>query len=127
MSIYSGVLTPRTTTPSRGRRSLAPSASPSPSQSTSLFGLCTPGNPVADTDFATVQTPETEAERMRDMMALEAARMSQESLRAQIEQADSLFGVVAGADEDCEDEGQKEVQEGRFHASLRPLHIDILS
>lgn len=96
---YSGILTPRTTTPSTSRPKSPSSPSPSPSSS-SLFGLCTPGNPVPDTDFATVRTPETEAERMRDLMALEEARMSQESLRAQIEQADSLFGVVAGTDED---------------------------
>ena len=36
--------------------------------------------------------------------------MSQESLRAQIEQADSLFGVVAGEDEPEEEE---EVEEER--------------
>ena len=69
-----------------------------------------------DTDFAAVRTPETEAERMRDLIALEEARMSQESLRAQIEQADSLFGVVAGNDEDCgggEEEEERHEQEGR--------------
>ena len=64
-----------------------------------------------DVDFATVQTPETEAERLRDLMALEAARMSQESLRAQIEQADSLFGVVAGTDEDCEGEEEERLED----------------
>ena len=54
---------------------------------------------------------------MRDLIALEEARMSQESLRAQIEQADSLFGVVAGNDEDCgggeEEEEERHEQEGR--------------
>ena len=72
-----------------------------------------------DTDFTTVQTPETEAERMRHLMALEAARMSQKSLMAQIEQADSLFGVVAGTDEDCEgEEEERQEQEGRVRDFL---------
>jgi len=111
----SGVLTPRTTT---SPESLLKSPSPGPSPSSSSpFGLCTPGNPVPDVDFATVQTPETEAERLRDLMALEAARMSQESLRAQIEQADSLFGVVAGTDEDCEGEEEERLEDEEEEAA----------
>jgi hypothetical protein len=100
-----GVLTKRTT------RSLASrSRSPSPSTSrSSNFGLCTPGNPVVDEDFTMVKTPASESERVRELVALEAAKMSQEELQRQIEEADSLFGVVA-ADTDDDDEDEEEAK-----------------
>ena len=57
---------------------------------------------------------------MRDLMALEEARMSQESLRAQIEQADSLFGVVAGTDEDwaVAEAERQEQEEVRYYGCI---------
>ena len=62
---------------------------------------------------------------MRDLMA---AEMSQEALRAQIEQADSLFGVVAGEDEPEEEEEEEErrrlqEEEGGVFAICTPSFV----
>ncbi len=108
-------------TPVSQRRSSRParsSKSPSPSSFPDHFGLCTPGNPEIDVNFASVKTPASESERVRGLYAMEeAARMSKEELLRKIAAADSMFGVVAADDEE-DPESSSEAEEGKSRVSV---------